>query len=287
MNAQLSMLPTDRGPAYIRQGGVVRCDDNGGCLVLINDGDREQQVYAQPAMGTAAAIAAGDTVVVAGESRSAGFIIGVTSAVASGGPSSRQVVTDTGAMARIVPDGQQGEQIEVQSPTGQTVFTYDGRSGSITITNATGDLKLLAPNGNIDLISGGRVRMQHQTPAGDQSPGRVQSLALDQTGLDLAVRRMRLSAARGEWAVGRGIYRGQQFDANVDRARMVYGRLETVARVLWERIDEGCRQVRDLYQIKAGRLRTLVQGALHMKSKRTDILAQEAVRIDAEKIHLG
>ena len=54
-----------------------------------------------------------------------------------------------------------------------------------------------------------------------------------------------------------------------------------------EHIGNAFRYVRELQQTKAGRLRSLVKGAIQLKGGRMTMLAQKDVHIDGERINLG
>jgi hypothetical protein len=45
--------------------------------------------------------------------------------------------------------------------------------------------------------------------------------------------------------------------------------------------------VKDLAQQRAGRVRTLVDGSYHVKSRTTLLSAEEDVKVQGERIHLG
>jgi len=62
---------------------------------------------------------------------------------------------------------------------------------------------------------------------------------------------------------------------------------ETQFGSLVERIGNVYRYVKELQQVKAGRLRSLVKGAIQLKGERMSLLAREDVHIDGERINLG
>ena len=62
---------------------------------------------------------------------------------------------------------------------------------------------------------------------------------------------------------------------------------ETKFGSLIERVGNAFRYVKELHQLKAGRVRTLVEGAIQYKGQRMSLLAREDVHIDGERINLG
>jgi hypothetical protein len=98
---------------------------------------------------------------------------------------------------------------------------------------------------------------------------------------------MTVTAGRGDFAVEQAVYRGRKLDSRIDRARMIYDKLEITAQRMWQRSGHFFKQVQHLCQIQAGRMRTLVHGAQHTRSRRTTLIAREDVRIDGQKINLG
>jgi len=64
-------------------------------------------------------------------------------------------------------------------------------------------------------------------------------------------------------------------------------KLELVARRVMEQFAEATRWVKEAWQIRAGRIRTQVEGDYRLKAKRINEHAKEDVKIDGNKIHLG
>jgi hypothetical protein len=64
-------------------------------------------------------------------------------------------------------------------------------------------------------------------------------------------------------------------------------RVETVARSIFEKTVDCYRWVRDLFQIRSGRARTMVEGTHSISAGRIVQRAKKDVKIDGRKIHLG
>ncbi len=293
MPAQIQSLPTMLGPAYIRTAEVTQVSADKFCRVRLEGGGSGQEISARLALPEPTMVQTGDRVLVAGESPTTGFIIGVLSS-----DPAQTVRTANGAGARVQGAGPD-QCIAVHDRKGQIVFEYYPERGRSVVNTPQGDLQLTAPNGNIDLSAGKGVRCQGAEEVTLTARNSIniavqnlekhseQRFQLDDQGADLATHRAKLVAAQGEVTFGRAVCRGQQLTSRINRARLVYGKLEISAKRLWERSEHAIRHVLDLCQIQAGRLRTLVKGAHYIQSERTTLLAKKDVRIDGEKINLG
>jgi hypothetical protein len=64
-------------------------------------------------------------------------------------------------------------------------------------------------------------------------------------------------------------------------------RLQLLAQTVVERFGRAARSVRDAFQLRAGRLRTRIDGMYDLKARRISERAEADVKIDGESIHLG
>jgi Protein of unknown function (DUF3540) len=65
------------------------------------------------------------------------------------------------------------------------------------------------------------------------------------------------------------------------------GRLQLLARSVFERFTDATRWVKEAFQLRAGRVRTRVDGDYDLGADRILERAEGAVKIDGSKIHLG
>ncbi len=290
MTAHIQHIPAVLGPAYIRSAQVIRATPNHIYRVRL---EGQGEITAHLAMPLSCPLKPGDCVLVAGESPSSGYIIGILNA-----DQPQTISTAEGAGAHV--QGQGADQsIAVHDADNRTVFEYYPASGQSVIRAPEGDLCLAAPNGRIDLAAGKDI---HCASAGDvtirgrqsvclaaqgQGDHPDQTLEMDGDGAKLGVHRMEIAAGQGDISIARAAYRGKQFKSTVNRAKLVYGKLEISAQRMWQSSGYLFRQVRHLCQMQAGRMRTLIKGAHHTQSRRTTLIAKEDVRIDGKKINLG
>ena len=292
MSAHIQPLPLDCSMAFIRTARVICAAADRIYRVRFEDQGQGQEMRAHMAMPACTSLENGERVLVACQNTAAAYIIGVLE------PGPRAIRTHQGAGARVQGEGLD-QRIVVHDDHEQPIFEYHPASRCSVIKALRGDLQLAAPNGRIDLKAGRGVRLHTDgdvTVASDQSvriavagspnPSN-QELRLDRDGFHMGVHEMDVIAGQGCIRMARAVYHGKQLQSYVDRARMIYGKLEISAQRIWERSGQALRSVRHLYQIQAGRLRTLVQGAHHVQSERTTLIAKKDVRIDGEKINLG
>lgn len=112
-------------------------------------------------------------------------------------------------------------------------------------------------------------------------------LRVGDTAVVLDPETLALTSRRAEVAFGDTLFTGTTVVAVVERAKHVAGVIETEAQRLVTRAKERYEDVEDVALLRAGRIRQLAKGALHLFSGRAVIRADEDVAIDGKKIHLG
>jgi hypothetical protein len=250
--------------------------------------DGQPAVWARAAMSDPAGLRAGDEVLVAGDDGDGLYVVGCLTPRAHGLALSRRhraVVGDDRVLRIVAGDG-------------DVLLEVDARSDMLRVTARTGALEVAAPGGDLLLRSSGAVRIdgrELQLGARDrahiavqQAPGQPRSaLNLEPARAALHSPAFDLTAARGEFHVAEGRYVGQRFVAALDSARLVAQRLETLCRTLVGRARNVYHTVAELVQLRAGRLRTLVDGTVHQKSRRALLKTDEDFKVHADRIHLG
>jgi hypothetical protein len=76
-------------------------------------------------------------------------------------------------------------------------------------------------------------------------------------------------------------------DAVVDQVKTVAGLLDTVAERVRLKAGSSHRQIQDLEHLQAGQLNYAVKTVLNLRGKHTVMSAENEVRLDGERIHLG
>ena len=292
LNTMLNVIeqtPSANSSGFVRPAQIVAALPGGGFSVVMDDGGRNRRVRAQVALPVATALGIGARVLVTGETLDQCYIIGVLNPRTAPDSAGPEVATRGGASARVVEkDGE--DRIEVCDSDGRTVFEYCPESGAGILSVPDGDLKLHAPNGNIDLLSGRGIRCQGETVAlaGIGRDAAISaSLDLGRGVAALQSGEIKVTAGRADVLVRESTYRGELLTVTVKRAKQVFEKLETVAIRILERATDVYRNVENLQQVKAGRMRVLVKAACHIKGGRTSIRADDDVKIGGRRIHLG
>jgi hypothetical protein len=96
-----------------------------------------------------------------------------------------------------------------------------------------------------------------------------------------------LQSAKAELNMAETQYQGLRLSASIAHSKLFLGKLNTTVGRLIEKAKNVYRQVDNLNQLKAGRMRSLVKGSYHLKSESINQKAVKEVRIDGDKINLG
>lgn len=63
--------------------------------------------------------------------------------------------------------------------------------------------------------------------------------------------------------------------------------VEIEATTMTQRLENACQWVKDLFQVRAGRSRVVVEGTSHQVAERTVIRSEKETKIDGDKIYIG
>lgn len=80
---------------------------------------------------------------------------------------------------------------------------------------------------------------------------------------------------------------GKAFQVKSPEVKITAGKLEVIARRVFERFTDAVRWVKGAWQLRAGRVRTHVGGDYQVNADRIIQRADQDVRIDGDKVHLG
>lgn len=79
----------------------------------------------------------------------------------------------------------------------------------------------------------------------------------------------------------------KSLQAKLDEAKWHVGVWELTSERVFEKATDAYHEVSGLLRTRAGRLRTLVRGAVQLFGKRTEIVSEEDTVIDGERVLLG
>jgi dUTPase len=245
-------------------------------------------------------LAPGDTVLVTGETIDACYIIGIVkrNSVIEVKADPLRVMSKNGAYAQTINERGK-ESIQVRDNLDNLVFEYDTEQQRATLTVAKGDLCLNALEGEIQLFSSngincrslGDVKLESQSEIILQVPS---AAATPDSALQLTAQRASLSAQAFDIKAKQASLlaehtkvEGESLIATLARSKLVIERLETVAQRIFQRAVNIFSRVENLQQTQAGKVRTLVSEDYYLKAQHTDIQAEQDVKINGDKIHLG
>ena len=141
---------------------------------------------------------------------------------------------------------------------------------NIDTDRASGKSVLTVPEGDLELVSAkGCIRLR----AGKE--------------IDMVSQNLQVKASKADINFIDSQFQGMRLSASIAQAKMFLGKLQITAGRLIEKAKNVYRQIENLNQLKAGRMRTLVNGSYHLKSDTINQKADGEVRIDGDKINLG
>ena len=183
---------------------------------------------------------AGQTALVAGHSVEDLYVIGLLDAGRSPARRAGRVVLQNGASAAVVgpPDA---EKLELRSKAGELVIEYDSRTGKTRVNVGVGDLEFVAREGNIDFSAAKDIRLTSSQRIEIHSASGIRLVTSNLIGkliccLSLNPGRLKMNsnevvveAQKSETRIEHATHAGKQLSATVTHARLVAGKLETVA----------------------------------------------------------
>ncbi len=213
-------------------------------------------------------------------------------------PLSRRRPTPEPPPAIDLPDGARaelrGDALEIRDPEGCLLVRY--KDGVAEISAPRGDLRLAAPSGRVviesaldvsveagrDVIqrAGRRFEVSAAAPAEPQ-------LRVDHTGAEVKVDRLDVEARSARTVLGQAAVIARAIATTADQVAITAGTYERLAERAVERAKDSFREVADLCEERAGRVRALVRGVYALSSRRTTMTSTDDTSIDGSRILLG
>jgi hypothetical protein len=164
------------------------------------------------------------------------------------------------------------------------------RAGGCLLVPETGDEALIADNGTRAFIltvltregDAGRIAL----PGTSAIEGDEIAFTASQ-GIALEAPRISLTGIIGEARFKGLSLLSQWCDARISKITTVAEIWERVVGRLTERIRDSYRRIENTEQTTAGRIRTIVKGRFSVTAKNAAVTAEEEVKVDGKKIHLG
>ncbi len=130
-----------------------------------------------------------------------------------------------------------------------------------------GDVSIKVKNGDLDFVA--------------------QKLDLKGNDIALASEGLDIRSLRGKASIHDFTFLGRVFRGNINAVKIISQTMSSITERLIQKARHSYRWVEGLEQVKAGRLSYFARESIFLKGKRSSLLAEKKVRIDAEKIHLG
>lgn len=192
--------------------------------------------------------------------------------------------------------------MDMRAPSGVTIVERNegaeavvelfAPDGALLVEYRPGEdvLRIRAPRVEVEaeqdlrLAAGRSMRME--APRGVTLASGDTRVAVRPGVLGLLAEALEASGTRAEWKFERIRVAADLVETEARRAVRRVGQLETNARQLVERTRESFREVSELAQTKAGRLRLVAEDTLHAMGRRTRLKAREDLKLRGERIHL-
>ncbi len=192
-------------------------------------------------------LTADERVLIVGDPAEEFYVIGVIGSLQPRMETPGVLRTNNGAYAVISGWENETDRLQVYSTRNELIFEYDPVREKARVNVTKGCLELSTEDGDIELRSARIVR--------------IRGGAIEMNSNVLMIR-----AASARWIVNR---------------------LESLVETLVEKARNTYRTVEQLTQLRAGRMRTLVDQTFQFKSRKVLLKSEEDFKIRGERIHLG
>jgi hypothetical protein len=174
-----------------------------------------------------------------------------------------------GSRAELIGSQDDEERLVLKDRDDRVLFEYVPSTSRCVVHVPTGDLVLKTDEGNIELDSAESITLRGQR------------------GVDVETEALRAHASRADVDVEETNLRAHVIQSTVHRLLQRVDVLETTAGRVVERARETYREVEELAQLRAGRIRQVADKTFHVFGARTLLKARKDVKIKGDTIHLG
>ena len=209
----------------------------------------------------------------------------------------KQVTAADGTYAAI-STSETAPILGVYSNDNKLLFEYDPETKKAKIYSDADNVVFEAGKGNLEFKAAGNIRLKghHVELSGRSgvalSAGQIfektrSGLTLKPGQVDVSGRDIKVSARRAGIFIEEVKNNIKTLTSKIGSVRLVTEKLETTAASIIEKAKDTYRTTENLSQIKAGRMRMLINRTFHLGSKTAVIKAKDDVKVKGEKIHLG
>jgi hypothetical protein len=201
--------------------------------------------------------------------------------------------TGDGGRAELV-----GSAIEFRDPQGRLLVRYDG--GALELCPASGDLRLRAPAGRIQLeaaidvsVKAARdftvtaARSAHVEVTSSKIADLPSRLQLDIEGAKLTGAALDLRARVTKMVTSRIDTIASEVRTSAKTIETTARKVETTAERITTKAKDVVEDVAGLMESRIGRVRSLVRGAFSLRTKTVQMKSEEDTSIDGRRVLLG
>ena len=183
----------------------------------------------------------------------------------------------------------------VRDRAGRLLFEYDSETHKAVLHVPAGDLELSVPAGSLRLRSRDGLSLetdQELTLRGatgirmSAAADRVR-LALSSEGVSLVAGALAVLTDRAEVLAGAVQLRASSLTSHAERVRTIAKLIDTRAGRIVERTRDTYREVENLSQTRAGRLKLVAKRAASLVGESTLLKARKKMKVKGDRIHLG
>lgn len=184
-----------------------------------------------------------------------------------------------------------GDRHEARDARGRLLFRHDPTTGTNELFVSPGDLNLAVPEGQLELSARDGVRIKSDASVELTASGAdreaTSTLRLDPERIGASTDELDLAAGRAVMATKHATFVAERLESTVTRLQQTARVIETRAQRIVERSKTSYREVEQVAQIKAGRLRSIAQTSAQLLSDRILLKSKRDTKIRGEKIHLA
>lgn len=170
-----------------------------------------------------------------------------------------------------------GDTLRVADAKGRVLFEHRAGEGRTIVYAPAGDLELRADHGRIDLVAAEGIRLHSERKLeleGERSVTVTTPALSARTGVAT------LMASEASVVA-------KTLTTAAETARHVAGVLEVEAGRIVERAKNAYREIEELSQTRAGRMRLVAKATFHLLGERALLKAEKEMKLDGEKIYLA
>ncbi|MDH5692472.1 MAG: DUF3540 domain-containing protein [Gammaproteobacteria bacterium] len=289
------ILSTRKNQSDWLQTAYVIKAENGHFLVQFEKeevGERHT-AWVESALAGSVEPQAGDRVLVIGETSKQQFISGIVSRVQK---TENKLRASNGISAQLYKN-ENSESIQIKNESGALLFEYDCETKKCYLNVPEGDLQLGAPNGNIELIAAKGIKATSAQDISLGSMGRV-SIAV---GGDQSSSALHITDSASVWSTPAlkvkteklgidadyTVFKGESMDARLNSVKLTANKMEQIVGDMWQRVKSIFVKAEERYDVDSKRMNTRVEKSYRVLSESACIKAEQDMKIDGDRIHLG